>query len=80
MSTLPRRQNANLPWQLRFTWEPLNRHPHPKFTYDAVDTEDHAIDRAAAAIDRMAGNSELRLVEVHWRHVSDTEWTKAEGR
>lgn len=78
MSTLPRRQNANLPWQLRFTWEPLNGHPHPKFTYDAADSEDRAVDKAVTAIDRMAGNAELRLVEVHRRHVSNTNWTRVE--
>jgi hypothetical protein len=78
MSTLPRRQTANLSWQLRFTWEPLNSHPHPKFTYDAVDTEDRAIDKAVAAIDRMAGNKELRLVEVHWRHVGSDVWRRVE--
>lgn len=78
MGTLPRRQNANFPWQLRFTWEPLNGHPHPKFTYDAVESEDRAIDKAVAAIDKMAGNAELRLVEVHRRHVSNSEWTRVE--
>lgn len=78
MSTLPRRQNANFPWQLRFTWEPLNGCPHPQFTYDAVDSEDHAIDKAVEAIDRMAHNTELRLVEVHRRHISNSEWTRVE--
>ena len=74
---VPRTQ-ADLSWQVRYTWESLNDTPHPKFTYDSTDSEDHAIDRAVAAIDRMQGNNQLRLVEVHRRHVSDREWTRVE--
>jgi len=65
-------------WQVRFTWESLNGVPHPRFTYSSADSEDQAIDVAVEAIDRMAGNPSLRLVEVHWRHVNSDEWTRAE--
>ena len=75
-ATDPTRQT--LPWQVRFTWEPLSDMPHPRFSYSEAASEDRAIDVAVAAIDRMEGNTSLRLVEVHWRHVSSSIWTKVE--
>jgi hypothetical protein len=65
-------------WQVRYTWESLNDTPHPKFTYDKVASETAAINTAVEAIDRMDGNPYLRLVEVHWRHVGEQQWTKVE--
>jgi hypothetical protein len=29
-------------------------------------------------VERMEGNTELRLVAVHWRHVDSVEWAKVE--
>lgn len=76
--TTPEPTKADLVYQVRFTWESLNGVPHPKFTYSSVESEDRAIDVAVAAIDRMESNSSLRLVEVHWRHVSDAAWRRIE--
>jgi hypothetical protein len=67
-----------LAWQIRFTWESLNGVPHPRFSYGEAWSEDRAIDVAVQAIDRMAGNPSLRLVAVHWRHISSDRWTKVE--
>jgi hypothetical protein len=69
---------AGLVWQVRYTWEPLNGMSHPRFTYQAVHSEDRAIDVAVRAVDRMEGNAELRLVEVHRRHISSSQWQKVE--
>ena len=69
---------TSLQYQVRFTWESLNGVPHPKFSYSSVESETRAIDVAVTAIDRMAGNASLRLVEVHWRHVESQHWTPVE--
>lgn len=74
----PEPTKADLQWQVRFTWEPLNGVPHPKYTYSSVQSESRAIDSATTAIDRMDGNAQLRLVEVHWRHISSNDWRKVE--
>lgn len=76
VSTKP--YNAGLSFQVRFTWESLNGVPHPKFSYQPAGSESRAIDVAVTAIDRMAGNGSLRLVEVHWRHIGSNEWQKVE--
>lgn len=73
--TNPELTKADLVYQVRFTWESLNGVPHPKFTYQPAESEDRAIDVAVAAIDRMSGNTSLRLVEVHWRHIGSQSWT-----
>jgi hypothetical protein len=63
---------------VRFTWEPLDGKPHPKFSYQPAESEDRAIDVAVAAIDRMAGNEHLRLVAAHWRHIGSNNWRLVE--
>jgi hypothetical protein len=65
-------------FQVRFTWESLDGKPHPKFSYQPAETESRAIDVAVAAVDRMKGNQHLRLVEVHWRHISSSNWRLVE--
>jgi hypothetical protein len=71
-------QGTNLRYQVRFTWESLNGVPHPRFTYQPAESETRAIDVAVAAVDRMAGNISLRLVEVHWRHIGSQQWTSVQ--
>lgn len=72
------RVSNGLDWQVRYTWECGPGITHPKFTYAAVASEDKAIDEGVAAIDRMAGKTDLRLVEVHRRHISSNRWVKVE--
>lgn len=69
---------TSLSYQVRFTWESLNGVPHPKFSYSSVESESRAIDVAVAAIDRMSGNTSLRLVAVHWRDISSSTWCRVE--
>jgi len=79
VNTLAKRPiNSGLSFQVRFTWESLDGTPHPKFSYQPAESESRAVDVAVAAIDRMEGNLHLRLVAVHWRHVSSSEWRKVE--
>lgn len=75
---MPAQSTQHLAWQVRFTWESLNGVPHPKFTYQDAWSEDRAIDVAVQAIDRMEANPSLRLVAVHWRHISSSQWVKVE--
>lgn len=72
------RTTNGLDWQVRYTWECGPGVVHPKFTYDSVASEDRAIDDGVAAVERMAGKTDLRLVEVHWRHISSGSWNKLE--
>ena len=73
-----RQASNSLDYQVRFTWQSLNGVPHPKFSYSVCSSEDRAIDTAITAIDRMEGNTSLRLVAVHWRHVGEQDWTPVE--
>jgi hypothetical protein len=65
-------------YEVRYTWESLTTTPHPRFTSERFRSETTAIDAAVAAVERMEGNTELRLVAVHWRHVDSVEWAKVE--
>ena len=65
-------------WQVRYTWAHANTVSHPRFTYSDHPSEDVAIDKATAELDRMHGGKVLWLVEVHRRHKSDTSWTPVE--
>jgi len=68
----------DLNYQVRYTWECGPGVVHPKFTYEATASEDRSIHQAVAAIDRMDRSQDLRLVEVHWRHISSNDWVKVE--
>jgi hypothetical protein len=71
-------QRHGFVWQLRYTWEPAAGITHPRFTYAAVESEERARTVALEAIARMTGKADLRLVEVHWRHIASKDWTRAE--
>lgn len=65
-------------YEVRYTWESLTTTPHPRHTFERFHSESAAIDAAVAAMERMEGNAELRLVTVHWRHIESVEWTRVE--
>jgi len=56
-----------LTWEVRYTWKTVTGMVHPEHTYERRRDASTAIDAAVAAIDRNAGNSDLRLVAAHVR-------------
>jgi hypothetical protein len=64
-------------WQVRYTWQPGKGVVHPKFSYGTAPSEEAAITAAVFAL-QQDDIPDLRLVEVHHRHISGGEWTKVE--
>lgn len=56
-----------LAWEVRYTWETVAGMVHPEHTYERRRDASTAIDAAVAAIDRNAGNVDLRLIAAHVR-------------
>lgn len=56
-----------LVWEVRYTWQTIAGMAHPRHTYERRRDASAAIDAAVAAIDRNAGNPDLRLVAAHVR-------------
>lgn len=66
-----------LTWEVRYTWETVAGMVHPEHTYERRRDASTAIDAAVAAIDRNAGNTDLRLIAAHVRGPGDT-WQRVE--
>lgn len=65
-----------LNWEVRYTWRAISGMVHPEHTYERRRDASTAIDAAVSAMDRNAGNTDLRLVAAHvrgpdgtWQHV-----------
>lgn len=76
--TRPGTAQTDLVWQVRYRWEPLDSVPHPQLTYGEAISEEAATGQALAAIARQKDDPYLRLVEVHTRPISSSDWTKVE--